>query len=237
MLNEKEKYWIKKFDAINNGYNLTLGGDGASEGVYNHQASLNEESLKELYNLLLNSEFQYSEIAEKLNISISIIERVNCGHHYFNPNLDYPIRKKRISKFGLKNKTDAFYNREDELLSLINDLKNTDISFTVLKEKYKIKSTTLSLINVGKKYFNEKEDYPLRKNAKSTQKRIFTDQEMEYIKSSLENPKISMAQISQKIQCDTKVISAINKGIRQKRPDWNYPLRKVQMKTGSKNNS
>lgn len=28
MLNEREKYWIKKFDAINSGYNLTPGGKG-----------------------------------------------------------------------------------------------------------------------------------------------------------------------------------------------------------------
>ena len=34
-LNEKEKYWIKKYDSFNNGYNSTLGGDGGCAG-YKH---------------------------------------------------------------------------------------------------------------------------------------------------------------------------------------------------------
>lgn len=28
LLNEREVYWIKYYDSFNNGYNMTLGGDG-----------------------------------------------------------------------------------------------------------------------------------------------------------------------------------------------------------------
>lgn len=32
MLNEREIYWIKFYDSFFNGYNMTLGGDGYSNG-------------------------------------------------------------------------------------------------------------------------------------------------------------------------------------------------------------
>lgn len=47
-------------------------------------------------------------------------------------------------------------------------------------------------------------------------KRIFTNDEMEKIKNLLENSKMSMNDIANIFNCDRKVISNINNGNRQK---------------------
>lgn len=47
VLNEREMYWIAKYDSFNNGYNLTRGGFGAS--------SFNEEDAERIIHLLRNS--------------------------------------------------------------------------------------------------------------------------------------------------------------------------------------
>jgi hypothetical protein len=42
IINEREKYWIKKFDTYNNGYNSTIGGSGCTRDIYR----LNDDRIK-----------------------------------------------------------------------------------------------------------------------------------------------------------------------------------------------
>ena len=97
---------------------------------------------------------------------------IKLPNSFNNDKLDYPLRKKRLEKYGLKNKQDAFYGRELELNNLLNDLQNSHIDFTSLKNKYNIKTTTLTLINQEKKYYNPNLVYPLRKK-NAIRKRLF----------------------------------------------------------------
>ena len=62
---EKEKYYIKLYDSYNNGYNMTLGGEGVK------LLSLDEEYLAEQY---LNGKTS-EELAQELNISGNTIRR------------------------------------------------------------------------------------------------------------------------------------------------------------------
>ena len=228
-LKQQEKYWIAFYDTFNNqdkGYNITPGGDGASSGVYNVSASLNQEQLDLVIDLLLNSNLTYEEIIDKLNISItrSVIRGINAGTHYKNPNLKYPLREKRLDKTGIENKTSKFYQNEDLLKNIIEALKNPQIPFTEITQLYGISSSSLTLINTGKKYKQDNLTYPIRpKNA--NQKRVFSQEEMEYIKSALHR-KETMQSIATYLKCDRKVISDINCGKRQKQLDWEYPLNK-----------
>lgn len=227
-LKSQEKYWIAYYNTFldkTKGYNITPGGDGAAAGIYNISASLNQEQLDLVINLLQNSNLTYNEIIDKLNISITVavIRGINSGTHYKNDSLIYPLREKRLERYGLENKTSKFYNNEELLHKIITDLQNPSISFKELEQIYDISQSTLTLINTGKKYPQQNLTYPLRpKNA--NQKRIFTQTEMEYIKQSLEQ-KIPMAQIANKLKCDRKVISDINSGKRQKIEEWSYPLK------------
>ena len=235
----REKYWISFYNTYldkNKGYNMTPGGDGSPDGIYNNASYLSEKDLNNIYDLLQNSNLNYTEIADRTYSSYSIVSRINNGVHYRNNNFSYPLRKKRIEHFELNNKNSAFYNNENLLLLLIQDLKEDKLSTKELLNKYQIKQTTLSLINQGKKYRQEDEIYPLRKVDKGkTTRRIFTDEEMINIKNYLSNSTKTMGEIAKIIKCDQKVISAINQGKRQKNNDWDYPLRKIPLKTGPKN--
>ena len=228
-LKERERYWIafyNTFNNINQRYNTTPGGDGASEGIYNVSASVNQEQLNLIINLLLTSNLTYEEIIDKLNISITrnVIRGINAGTHYKNPKLKYPLREKRLERYGFENKTSKFYNNESLLKDIINALKNPQISYDEISQLYNISKSSLTLINTGKKYKQVDLQYPLRpKNA--NQKRFFSKEEMLYIKKALQN-KETMQSIASKLNCDRKVISDINCGKRQKQLDWEYPLNK-----------
>lgn len=236
-LQEKEKYWIAKLNATNPeiGYNVSIGGDGSQSGWDNHQAKLNEHQLFELYDLLLHSTLTMEELGQKYGLDRMSISRINNGKHYYQEGFDYPLRKMRIEKYELENKHDAFYGREDELHELIKELKDGNIPIKELQVKYHIGSSTISLINQGKKYYNSAFSYPLRKGGSSkAATRIFTEEEMSTIKKLLEENKASMTEIGKTVKCDRKVIAAINNGERQKQENWSYPLRTTPMKTGPK---
>lgn len=133
---------------------MTPGGDGASSGIYNISASVNQEQLDTIINLLLTSDLTYEEIIDELNISITrnVIRGINAGIHYKNPKLKYPLREKRLEKYGVKNKTSKFYNNTFLLQQIINDLKNPKIPYDKICQKYSISKSSLTLINTGKKY-------------------------------------------------------------------------------------
>lgn len=136
------------------------------------------------------------------------------GTHYYNDKYDYPLRKKDIKRSGLENKQSKFYNNEELLDSIIKDLKNPQISLEEIATLYDVSVSTLTLINRGMKYTKDNEEYPLRKK-NANQKRVFSDEEMNFIKECLINSNKSMSDIAKLVNCgDRKTISAINKGIR-----------------------
>lgn len=237
-LQEREKYWIKYYNSYLDrsiGYNMTPGGDGSFQGIYNNASSLSQEDLNLIYDLLLNSKLTYTEIADKTNSSYSIVSRINNGVHYKNNRYEYPLRKIRMEKYELNNKHSAFYNKEEELLNLIQDLKENKLSYKELEDKYNIKTTTLSVINQGKKYRQNNEIYPLRPVDKGKATRIvFTEEQLLQIKTLLSNSKLTMNEIGKMFNCSRDIISSINNGKRQPNNDWIYPLRTKPLKTGPK---
>ena len=87
-LNERERYWISYYDSFFNGYNLTLGGDGATGG------SVNKEKIKGIINDLLNTTLIQRQIAEKWQISEEMVQGINTGR-YWKHDREYPIRKQK----------------------------------------------------------------------------------------------------------------------------------------------
>lgn len=69
VLDEREKYWIEYYDTYQNGYNSTLGGEGAQKVDYNQILKLWEES------------FTVSEIAEEMKIERHTVTKVLKGNH------------------------------------------------------------------------------------------------------------------------------------------------------------
>lgn len=215
---------------------MTPGGDGAAAGVDNIAAKITYSDLEKIYFYLINTDKTYEEIISLIpGTSRKILTDINMGYHYIDPNFTYPLRDFRAEHYGLENKHSAFYGRENDLLNLIDDLKNSPLPIKDLAVKYKISSSTISLINNGKMHHQEGESYPLRPHDHGSRvsRRIFSESEMEYIKTSLEG-NLSMTDIGKIVGCDRKVIADINSGKRQKIDLWSYPLRKKPLKTGPK---
>lgn len=149
---EKEKYYIKKYNSFENGYNCTIGGENPpiTLGEKNIQARLTNEEADEIKFLLKNTVLYQSEIARMYNVNITTIERIQSGKIRHDDSIDYPIRK--YSKY------------EIIALKIIEDLKNTNLTNKEIADKYGVGEDIPSRINTGKRYnklYNG--DYPIRK--------------------------------------------------------------------------
>lgn len=227
-LNERERYYIALYQSNNKelGYNLTEGGDGAALGLDNVASKFTQEDLNNIISLLQTTDVPMYQIAESYKCSRATIERLNSGETYYNQNLTYPIRKnKYVPKGGCQNGNSSL--TEEQLANLINDLKDMSLSNKDITLKYNICQTTLTNINNGRAYYNSDIDYPIRKRNES-RARIFTLEELLLVKEMLMQDKkqVTMTDIGNKINCDRKVISDINKGVRQPQEGWSYPIRK-----------
>lgn len=103
-LNDREIFWINYYDSSNNqkGYNLTQGG---YSGNYN---KLEEKNIKEIQELLINSNMSQEEIGKKYNVSQRMISYINTGESWISSNLVYPLR---VEKSSQKNKIEYFCSK------------------------------------------------------------------------------------------------------------------------------
>lgn len=166
-LSDREIYYINLYQTNKKefGYNLTTGGDGASLGTQNIASKFSEIDVKNIRNLLMNTDIPIYKIAEQYNCDRNTISRLNSGETYYNSIYSYPLRKnKYIPKNGSQNGNARI---SEELFWLIYiDLKDLKLSSKAICEKYGISSGTLSKLNNGKSYIHQNINYPIRqKNA------------------------------------------------------------------------
>ena len=223
----REKYWIKYYQTFldkNKGYNLTPGGDGAPAGTYNSSAKLSEKDLIEIYDLLINHrELFIYQIAAKFNLSPEAVSDINCGKRYFNEFLLYPLRsqpKPQVQK-GINHHNAVFDNKE-AINAVYNDLKQSILSIKEIAKKYNVCENTISKINQGHQYYDENNDYPLRKQKVRPK---ITTEKLNQIYNLLINTNLTYKQIGQKVGVVETTIYRINKGASSKQPNFTYPIR------------
>lgn len=85
-LNEKERFYIEKYDTFFGGYNQTLGGDGAVNTDF-----ATKEAIIGIISDLENTDMLQREIAEKWNVDISSVNAINTGRTWHH-NRTYPIQ-------------------------------------------------------------------------------------------------------------------------------------------------
>lgn len=178
-LNEKEIYWIAKFNSNNldKGYNLTSGGDAITNGI------LSLDQVHEIYDLLSQTAISQEEIAKKYGISQRTVSSINIGQTWVETNRIYPIRR--------ETKKNKCCDCGVEILPTSTrcnscEKKNRQKDLPVSKEELKILIRTIPFLQIGKKFGVS--DNAIRKWCKkyelpSTKKEInsYTDEEWNLI--------------------------------------------------------
>lgn len=93
-LDEKEIYYIEKYNSFYNGYNQTLGGDQPPSAVINQNIIQTKIDLE-------TTNLTFKEIAEKNNLSPSSVYDINSGRAW-KEERDYPIRMKYGRNYNSK---------------------------------------------------------------------------------------------------------------------------------------
>ena len=96
LLNMKEAFYIKKFDSlVPNGYNIEEKQDNSSCYFVKYP----KETFLQIVEDLISSEQTIQEIADKFNLDVSFVYRLNRGEIHHLQDLNYPLRKvKDLSK-------------------------------------------------------------------------------------------------------------------------------------------
>lgn len=122
---------------------------------------LNEKTVEQIINDIKNTNLSLKKIGEKYGVCKSTVVNINNGHTEAARNFEnsFPIRKSLNAR-----RTSSELNKIVE--NIIEDLLNTNLSFTKIAEKYNIGIHTIGNINSGKTHHKDNINYPLRKNNK-----------------------------------------------------------------------
>ena len=229
-LDDIENKWINYYNATNReiGYNILKHGNASNKrGIENCNASFNKDQLNEIINLLVNeTKLSYKDIAILYNVDRSTISRISQGYSYFDPNLNYPLRKNNHDA----NKKDSiadYFENEEVLLSLKEDLLyRWDLEIeNDLAKQYNIPLKIIRRINQGTLFENVGNyQYPIRnKNIRNNQN--FTINDVLNILNDLRNTSASMTDIGIKYKIHRNTVSKINKGESYIIKGYDYPAR------------
>ena len=229
-LDNVENKWINYYNATdkNIGYNiLNQGNASGKRGTENCNASFNKDQLNEIVNLLINeTKLSYKDIANLYSVDQTTILRISQGYSYFNPNLNYPLRKNNHDAMKKDSIVDYFQN-EEELLQLKDDLLyRWDLEIeNDLAKQYNIPIKIIRSINQGHLFENIGDyKYPIRnKNIRNNQN--FTIDDVLNILSDLRNTTKSMSDIGNEYNIHRNTVSKINKGEVYIIKNYDYPAR------------
>ena len=208
---EREKYWIEKCDSmIPNGYNVSPGGKGNGFGVSCVSSKIKSQEILDLIVVdLQDGELTIDRIAKKYNVNFAVIQGINSGKHYYNADLNYPIRPYFLPKEKLKR---IIYSLKYELDKTICDIAN----------EFELSVSTINAINYGNEKRVDWVTYPIR-NGKVTNPLYKHHVD---IKVALKETNLSFQQIAREYNVAVGTIQAINEGKSWVDETIKYPIRK-----------
>ena len=118
------------------------------------------------------------------------------------------------------NSPQALIKTEEELNSILYDILNTDKKMKDIAAEHNLTLKTISAINRGTSYHNDKFNYPLRVRAIDN-----LDFDLDELMDDLINSKISYRALADKYHTTTYIIKEINLGNKFKNENLTYPLR------------
>lgn len=204
---EREQYWIQYYNTFHGvGYNSTPGGENGE-----HLHRLNDQEVKSIIDLLLNTNTPYYDIEIEYNISATLLSNINHGLRYFDDSLSYPLRK--YYKTGLE--------EYGELMFL---LKNSYLSFREIAEQLGMGESTVKKINYGTLQHDENISYPIRK---------FDTRRIKKVHKELMSDK-TWQEVSKSTKTSITTLKKINSGEIEFVDFLKYPLRPEPVSTISK---
>ena len=221
-IDEKEQYYIDKYNSYTEGYNCTLGGDGGRTS-----SKLSSTEVMEIISILQdeNNLDDFGDIGQKYNIDRSVISNINNGKTRVMDNLNYPLRK--------YNTTGLTISREKYAKIVYDLINNSSLNLQDIANKYELSESQMTAINQGYGCYNSNNEYykgiytkefPIRKvkNQKIDLSMIFDD-----ILYDILFTKNSMAKIGAKFGISGNTLQYIQSGKRQKELTCKYivPLR------------
>lgn len=211
-LDEREQYWIEKKNSFvrnGKGYNLTTGGQYRkdNENYVDIRAKFQtQEEINQIIKEIKNLDNSLVGLAEKYQVSLSLICLINSGKKYHQDNEKYPLR-------ALKTKI------SDNIVKEIIILLKENYTNKEIADLFQIDDNIVYRINYGKAHKQSDEIYPIRKELSKKEKRA------NKIKELLRENKLNNREIAELVKCDPSVVSNINYGKNYRDNSLNYPIR------------
>lgn len=219
-INDKEKYYIKKFNSTNSsiGYNATTGGDG---GVVSAKLSLSDVSkIKEILSDNSNT-MSFREIGELFNVTFTAIKSINNGESWYDDKTKYPIRKYDITTLGIS---------KEKYKNIVRELIKSDLQLQEIADKYDVSVQCICSINQGKYCYNGKNLYykgiyygsfPIRK----TNKKVNCDFNVAFYEVLFTNKSISQIERDFDIHFNGLRYIVLGKRRKELTKDYILPMR------------
>lgn len=104
-LNEREAFWVEKYNSFARGYNSTPGGDAVTGGNDLHPNAKNSnKEVLELKRKLVETKISQGDLAKEYGITQSTVSLINLGKIWNSlGEFDYPLRKVEARKSGQEN--------------------------------------------------------------------------------------------------------------------------------------
>lgn len=169
-LNEREIFYIQKYDSYNNGYNATIGGDGGN------CSSLKKEEIQQILFLWGNGKTP-NEIIKLTNHSLATIKKYLFANGITKKDYFNRVRIKINKNFKqTRKKGDLFYKISEQERDIILKYYKYGYSFTDIANftNHTLKAIKLFLSN----YYTEKE-LSERKISKITSSKIYLKKDLE----------------------------------------------------------
>ena len=157
-LNEKQKYWIKKYNSCDKtiGYNVSEGGQDkvGAKGEFHSQAKLTQAEVNDIKDKLKNTTLSLTEINQIYpQVTKGVLSMINQGHIWREGNEQYPIR---VMNSGMKGSKNPRAKISEETAMEIRVRYSEGESPTKLakeySEKYPISQSGVKAVIYGKSY-------------------------------------------------------------------------------------
>lgn len=127
-LGAKEIAWIKEFNSIDDGLNITSGGDGGGSGTTHNRAIHSKEDITKVFELLVKEEaLTYTEISKITGVSVSTITNICDSSSHIWLMEAYPDTYGKLSSITLRElrKNNALL----ETASKLKGIKKSDFKY------------------------------------------------------------------------------------------------------------